>query len=240
MQEEDDFSSTYRLNGRMLQPWSTPVMMLNLPPEIIQQMLEISDEVVANKESESMGSGLVGQIDKELKIKQDILEQAGILGFFLAVTRQFVIFCKSQKEPYREADILQEEWLTEIQQMWVVSQQPGEYNPIHIHANCHISTVMYLKVPKILPCRKEHREGEDGSILFVNNASRDINFSAPTLSIPPKVGDMYIFGAHQQHAVYPFRCAEGQKDTERRSVSFNAVYKSKTDHDKEKEKNQGT
>ena len=38
------------------------------------------------------------------------------------------------------------------------------------------------------------------------------------------VGDFFIFGAQQQHAVYPYRCAEGQEDVERRSVSFNAVF----------------
>ena len=50
------------------------------------------------------------------------------------------------------------------------------------------------------------------------------------------MGDFYIFGAQQQHAVYPFRCAEGQKETERRSISFNAIFQSKTEYDREKEK----
>jgi len=75
---------------------------------------------------------------------------------------------------------------------------------------------------------------DDGSILFFGNASRDIDLAVPQLVCPPKVGDFYIFGAHQQHAVYPYRCAEGQKDVERRSISFNAIFQSKTDYDKEK------
>ena len=105
--------------------------------------------------------------------------------------------------------------------MWIVSQQPGEYNPMHIHTQCTVSTVMYLKIPKMLPSRKEHRPNDDGSILFASNASRDVDFSNPNTTYHPRVGDFFIFGAQQQHAVYPYRCAEGQKDVERRSVSFN-------------------
>ena len=50
-------------------------------------------------------------------------------------------------------------------------------------------------------------------------------------------GDFYIFGAQQQHAVYPYRCVEGQKDVERRSISFNAVFQSKADYDAGKKAN---
>ena len=103
---------------------------------------------------------------------------------------------------------------------------------MHIHTECTISAVMYIKVPKMLPCRKEHRPNDDGSILFTSNASRDVDFSQSVITIPPQVGDFFIFGAKQQHAVYPYRCEEG--DPERRSISFNAVFQSKSDHDRGK------
>ena len=103
---------------------------------------------------------------------------------------------------------------------------------MHIHTQCQISTVMYLKIPKMLPSKKEHRPLDDGSILFASNASRDVDFSVPNIVIHPAVGDFFIFGAQQQHSVYPFRCAEGQKDVERRSISFNAIFQSKADYDR--------
>ena len=46
--------------------------------------------------------------------------------------------------------------------MWIVSQQPNEYNPIHIHTECQLSCVMYLKIPKFEPCKKDHRDMDDG------------------------------------------------------------------------------
>jgi hypothetical protein len=110
--------------------------------------------------------------------------------------------------------------------MWVVSQQPNEYNPIHIHTECQLSCVMYLKVPKFEPSKKSHRDIDDGSITFISNASTDNEFTSPTLTLRPSAGDFFIFSAKQLHTVYPYRCTKG--DPERRSVSFNAIFETET------------
>jgi hypothetical protein len=239
---------TYEMNIELIQPWSVPVFKTTLPPEILQTMTEISDQVIADniadknrvdKDGFSLDHGeyLAGQIDTELRVEHDILIQTGMMGFFMAAVRQFVIQCKCQQMPDKVIAVQREEWLIQMLTMWIISQQPGEYNPMHIHTECTISAVMYIKVPKMLPCRKEHRPNDDGSILFTSNASRDVDFSQSVITIPPQVGDFFIFGAQQNHAVYPYRCAEGQKETERRSISFNAIFQSKTDHDKGKKPN---
>ena len=231
-------TETYEMPITMLQPWSTPIMKTELPPKILQTMTEISDQVLADKKSEPWGKNLAGQIESELLVEHDILNQTGMMNFFLGAVRQFVLMCKCQQMPFYTEAIQKEEWLTQMLSMWIVSQYPNEYNPAHLHTQCQVSTVMYLKVPEMLPSRKKHRDKDDGSILFFGNASRDIDLSVPQLVCEPAVGDFYIFGAHQQHAVYPFRCAEGQKETERRSISFNAVFQSKTDYDKGKKNEQ--
>ena len=214
----------------LIQPWSVPIFRTTLPPSILQTMIEISDQIIADKGAISWGEYLAGQIDTELLIEHELLEQSGVMGFFMDAVRQFVIQCKCQMiscPPNHIEAIILEKWLIEMTKMWLVSQQPGEYNPIHNHSNCKISAVMYLKVPKMLPSKKEHRPYDDGSILFVSNASRDIELCMPSINIPPQVGDFFIFGAQQQHAVYPYRCAEGQKETERRSISFNSIFQMK-------------
>ena len=221
---------TVTIEGEMkydlIQPWSVPILKTTLPPSILQTMIEISDQIIADKDAKSHGEYLAGQIDSELLVEHDLLEQTGVMGFFLGAVRQFVIQCKCQMMPTNIEAIQREEWLTQMLTMWIISQQPGEYNPMHIHTQCTISSVMYLKVPKMLPSKKEHRPLDDGSILFVSNTSRDLDLSIPHIAMPPQVGDFYIFGAEQQHAVYPYRCEEGQEDIERRSISFNAVFKS--------------
>jgi hypothetical protein len=221
----------YEMEVSLIQPWSVPIFKTILPPEILQTMIEISDQVIADKDAKSHGGNLAGQIDSELLVEHNILEQTGVMGFFLGAVRQFIIQCKCQMMPNLIDEVQREEWLIQMLTMWIVSQQPGEYNPMHIHTQCQISSVMYLKVPKMLPSKKEHRPLDDGSILFVSNSSRDIDFSVPNIVIPPQVGDFFIFGAHQQHAVYPYRCEEG--DPERRSISFNATFQSKTMYDRE-------
>ena len=223
----------YNMEVMLIQPWSVPVFRTKLPTDILQTMIEISDQVIADKETKSYGQHLAGQIEKELKVEPEILGERGVMHFFLSAVRQFVITCKIQMAPNSRDAILQEEWLTQMLGMWIVSQQPGEYNPMHIHTQCQISSVMYLKVPKMLPSRKEHRSDDDGSILFTNSSSRDIDFSASSINLLPQVGDFYIFGAQQPHAVYPYRCEEKQEDVERRSISFNAIFRSKTDYDRE-------
>jgi len=226
--EKKQGGKEYEMKYDLIQPWSVPVMKTTLPSNVLQTMIEISDLIIADKGAISWGEYLAGQIENELLIEHNILEQTGVMDFFLGAVRQFIIMCKFQMN-----EIQQEEWLVQMLRMWIVSQQPGEYNPLHTHLNCQISSVMYLKVPKMLPDRKEHRQGNDGSIFFVSNASRDTNFSSPDITYPPQVGDFYIFGAHQQHAVYPYRCEEGQEDVERRSISFNAIFQSKADFDRE-------
>jgi len=228
--EKKQGEKEYKMEYDLIQPWSTPVMKTTLPPNVLQTMIEISDLIIVDKEAESHGNFLVGQIEKELLIEHHILKQTGVMDFFLDAVRQFIIACKCQMAAGRE-DTSNIKWVIEIAKMWVVSQQPGEYNPLHVHSSS-ISSVMYLKIPKMLPSKKEHRPQDDGSILFVNSASRDIEFCRPDINILPQVGDFYIFGAQQPHAVYPYRCAEGQKDTERRSISFNAVFQSQIEYDR--------
>ena len=59
-----------------------------------------------------------------------------------------------------------------VQSMWIVEQQPGEYNPMHVHTNCDISAVMYLNIPKFLPSEKPDRN-DDGSIYLKIQALDD-------------------------------------------------------------------
>ena len=221
----------YDLEMQMIQPWSCPILKTKLPPDILGKMLEITDRMVENKKNEkSWGVNLAGQVEHELLINHDDLYEAGVMGFFLDIVRHYVIQCKVQQMgPKYENAVRSEEWLVQMLSCWVVNQYPGEYNPTHIHTQCQISTAMYLKVPKFEDSLKKHRNDDDGSICFTGPASRDIDLSNPQWSWRPEVGDFFIFGAHQFHHVYPYKCSEG--DPERRCVSFNAIFQSKSDHE---------
>ena len=116
----------YTMNVALIQPWSVPIMKTTLPPEILQTMIEISDQIITDKETKSHGEYLAGQIDSELLVEHDLLEQSGVMGFFLGAVRQFVMMCKCQQMPDKIPEIQREQWLTQMLTMWIISQQPGE------------------------------------------------------------------------------------------------------------------
>ena len=215
----------------LLQPWSVPVMKTTLPSDVLQKMIKITDEIVVDENAIDHGSRLVGQIKTELTVPPESIGD-GLLKYFHTMIKHFIISAKAQQNPYDKEEFLKENWLTQMLSMWIVSQQPGEYNPLHTHSKCHISAVMYLKVPKFSPSIKKHRPKDDGIISFISNQSTDTSLSYPSISIIPTVGDFFLFSSKQLHEVYPFRCEEG--DPERRSVSFNAAFQSETEYNENK------
>ena len=206
------------MNYDILQPWSTFVLKTRLPNTILSKMISITDKIISDENAKSWGKSLAGQIDKELYVNIDTLRTNRVLEFFHNAIEEFITAAKSQQFPQQKQ---QQNWKSNMISMWIVSQKDHEYNPCHSHTMCAISAVMYLKIPKYLPSRKEGRN-VDGNIVFVNSTSNDTEFCTPQLNIKPEVGDLYIFPAKQLHFVYPFRTENG--DGERRSVSFNANY----------------
>ena len=72
---------------------------------------------------------------------------------------------------------MSDEVYARITTMWFVKQKPGEYNPVHIHTNCKVSSIAYLKTPKQqVKDRKQHYKS-DGKVTFTNNTGTDLNFS---------------------------------------------------------------
>ena len=216
----------------LLQPWSTFVMKTQLPPEILQKMLKITDELIASPEIVSWGENLAGQIEQEFLIPPEILEREDVMGYFKDVVLRFLIEQFIQSFPQDQEDILKEKFWIDLGNMWGVSQKDNEYNPVHVHTNCAVSTVMYLKIPEYLPDRKKAYQkvgGFDGGLQFFNNSSQDRIWGATSMKVQPQVGDFFIFPASQQHLVYPFRTPDGKG--ERRSVSFNAKFTRKSEYD---------
>ena len=230
--------TSWEMDIKIMQPWSVPVFHTHLPSEVLEQMTKLSDKIIADKDAEKMGKTLAGQVKSELRLLPELLKEKDLsaMNFFSGMIREFVIACKCQQYPNKAAQFTnRENWLVQMTEAWITSQMPGEYNPTHIHAGCHLSAVMYIKIPKMLPSRKKQTTEDaelDGSLLFSSNASRDIVLSVPHITVSPKVGDFFIFSSHQEHLVYPYRCEEG--DRERRSISFNAIFQSKADFDRGK------
>ena len=216
------------MSYELLQPWSTFVMKTYLPREILEKMLEITDEIVENKVGGGDNIG-AGQIKDQFWVELKTLEEEEVLEYFLDVCSNYVLRAQCQSFPDKKEQFVKEEWLSQMHTMWINSQKDNEYLPMHDHTNCAISAVMYLKIPEYLPSRKVYGDEDDGGIVFTNNSSVDKIWGTPALNIQPRVGEFFIFPASQPHCVYPFRTSDGKG--ERRSVSFNVGFTSKSEQE---------
>ena len=221
----------------MMQPWSDVLMRVKLPDFIVDAMLDITDQVLQDPDRKNWGDNLAGQIADEPLIPHQMMmdykiQDGDVFGWFMNVVGEYVKACSMQMATSIDADkVKNTEWLTQMKSCWTISQWEGEYNPIHVHTECSMSTVMYLKVPEFLPSTKPERD-DDGCIVFIGAGHSGSRLTRGLIKYKPTVGDFFIFPAHLQHTVYPFR-TEG--DEERRSVSFNADFIDKKQYEKQQE-----
>ena len=228
LNENDNTSEdkSKQLDIQYIQPWSNFIVKLKLPEHLFNDLQKMYED--ANKENISFGKELVGQIDNEPQVTPELMKKyKELITFFLQSVQQYVTATLHQshigdgnKEVLQQT--LNERLLARITTMWFVNQKPGEYNPSHIHTNCKISAVMYLKKPsRQIKDRKEHYKS-DGMITFMNNTGTDSAFTNSQCSFNPEPGTMFLFPALQHHMVWPYR-SEDPNDS-RISLSFNADF----------------
>ena len=221
-----------KLSVEYIQPWSNFICKIKLPDEVFVDLQKLYDET--SKLNVNFGKELVGQIDDEPQVTLEVQNKfPQFMEFCLQGVRQYVTVAMAQvlkgdNKVDAGKDFLEKDapnLLTRITTMWFVNQKPGEYNPAHIHTNCKVSSVVYLKTPQNqVKGRKDHYQA-DGQITFMNNSGTDNHFSNPQCSFEPKAGDMYVFTALQHHMVWPYRSTD--PDDSRVSLSFNADFMSK-------------
>ena len=103
---------------------------------------------------------------------------------------------------------------------WFVRSFAGDYNPAHVHTDCSMTSIGFLKVSKSLEKEfeedlKDHHSSNGLTQLFYG----DTHHSTPVSNsfwLKPTPGDFWIFPASLMHTAYPFR-SKG----ERRSFSIN-------------------
>ena len=213
---------TFQLSYHLHRPWADILFQTTLPLVVLEKMTVISDKVLADSKRINWGNNLAGQIKEEPLITPKLLEEENLTGFFGNMITEYVHQCNLQKAPPDQASHIEstkKDIAVNIQSMWIVEQQPGEYNPIHVHTNCDVSTVMYLKVPTFLDSEKPER-GDDGVIYFIGDAGVNNNLRMNTLKVKPQPGQFFIFPSHMIHTVYPYKTND---NFARRSVSFNAA-----------------
>ena len=229
---------TEQVEVEFMQPWSDVLMKTRLTDEVLEAMIDITDQILQDPDRKNWGDNLAGQIQDEPLIPHQMLmdykigKDGNVFNWLMNMVGEYVKACSRQQATSIDYDKVKDiEWLTQMKSAWVVSQWEGEYNPIHVHTECAMSTVMYLKVPEFLPSTKPERD-DDGSIVFIGAGHSGSRLTRNIVKHKPKPGDFFLFPAHLQHCVYPFKTED---DAERRSVSFNADFIAKHEYEKQQE-----
>jgi len=221
-----EIPQTFQMSYNLHRPWSDILFETTLPPMVLEKMIEISDEVLADSKRISWGENLAGQIKEELLIEPKLLKKENLLDFFGNMVQEYVHQCNLQQAPsdqHQHMETVKNHIHVTMNSMWIVEQQPGEYNPIHTHTGCDVSAVMYLKAPNFLPSEKIERN-DDGTIYFIGSSSAKGKLKTNSLKVKPTPGAFFIFPSHLLHTVYPYKTND---NFARRSVSFNASFEYK-------------
>ena len=93
----------------------------------------------------------------------------------------------------------------DMQASWVNFMVAGEFNPPHMHLNCDLSSVLFVKIPEGL--KEEHKKFTGtgpgpGSLSFTYGEYQLYTIS--NRSFFPEEGDLFIFPATLTHFVAPF------------------------------------
>ena len=223
---KENIPQSFQMSYTLHRPWSDILFETKLPPIVLEKMIEISDEVLADSKRIPWGENLAGQIKEEMLIEPKVLNESNLTDFFGNMVIEYVHQCNLQKTPpeqHENMEAIKNRIQVTVNSMWIVEQQPGEYNPIHTHTNCDVSAVMYLKAPNFLPSEKIERD-DDGTIYFIGGSSFKGKLKTNSVKVKPEPGQFFIFPSHLQHTVYPYKTND---NFARRSVSFNASFEYK-------------
>ena len=94
----------------------------------------------------------------------------------------------------------------EITNCWVNYMKAGESNPNHVHTECDLSSVLYLKIPKGLKKENEQYIGTSRGPGVVNFTYGDVRpYNTIEHSFMPEVGQFFIFPFNLEHSVNSFK-----------------------------------
>ena len=200
----------------LIKPFGPDMGMFQTPDEVQRKMLDLTDKILEDQERIDWGKNLVGNIKEETYVSNKDLEEAGLYPYLQSMLYNYV--WNSLTRAGHELETLQ----VHLDHMWIVSQYADEYNPVHFHTYCDLSSVLWLKLPimedrtksKKLP---EYKMQRDGMIEFVYKTACPTGLEKGSLSFMPNPGQLCIFPSNLLHTVYPFK-----GDGERRSVAFNS------------------
>ena len=186
--------------------WGPLLFRAKLKDSVVKKILGLCNK---NKKND-WRKGLAGNIEDEYLIDEKKLQhilKPYLHGFQDAYKQWYAVNC--------------DEIIADL--AWVNYMKPGDSNPFHIHTECDLSSVIYLKLPKGLDKEIKKYKGTTagpGTIMFAYG--EESPFHLTFKDFKPEVGDMFMFPYSLRHGVNPYKSSG-----ERISVSANYVIKTR-------------
>ena len=217
---EEDYLNTPGYNNlhKLSRDWNYSEF--SIDKEIIDILLNVTDRILEKKSIEEFE-------DKHNYINSEVIDYLNdIIKYYIDDNLSKI----NHKMDWSLFDI-------GFASQWVNQMFKYEYNPLHTHVNCLLSSVLVLKVPEFgrgnllkrsgtkMRVEKE-REGDivkflphpsfkDGALAFVRSTGDSLN-DITSVTVEPNVGKFYLFPSNMNHMVYPF-----YSNSERRTMAFN-------------------
>ena len=211
----------------LIRPFGPSILKCRIPDDLLKVL---NDDCIKTGEDEELrkkldwSDNLAGRVKWEYKIQDDTIR--ALQNLVAAYTKSFLLPVEYKEE---EGKKFIESVEVGFSSAWFIRQWKHEYNPVHFHTGCLMSSVGYLSLPEDID---EFWEEEDkdhnssgGQIEWIYGQMGLTN--ATRLKVKPRVGDFYIFPAFLDHTVYPFNSKYNFPDIkgERRSFSINLTYR---------------
>tara|TARA_B100000029_G_C17532194_1_gene943662 strand:+ start:976 stop:1677 length:702 start_codon:yes stop_codon:yes gene_type:complete len=212
---------------KVIQPWSPILCQSKVPEEILSCLQVLADNIINDPSRQSAGHSLVGQIVHEYFVDHQKMKETktrgglSVFDYFVLQLKEYVTICSHQCYIADGERQRPEDFLIQLQSVWVVNQKPGEYNPLHGHSGGEISTVCYLQIPEYIQDPKPMHLDE-GAITWVGGLNFRDPLTQPTYKIQPQVGDIFNHSQTLMHTVHPYRSQN--INSERRSFVLNSDF----------------
>ena len=116
---------SFQMEMEAMMPWADVLMRVTLPPNVLQGMIEITDQVLQDPDRKNWGKNLAGQIQDEPLIPHQLMQdykfkepggnEGTIFNFLMNMVGEYVAHCNRQMATSFEMDkIKNEQYMTQM------------------------------------------------------------------------------------------------------------------------------
>ena len=108
----------------MIQPWSDVLMRVKLPDEVVDGMVDITDQILQNPDRKNWGDNLAGQIADEPLIPHEMMQnykigsgqnEGTIFNFLMNAIGEYIKSCSLQQATMSHREQVENvQWLTQM------------------------------------------------------------------------------------------------------------------------------